>query len=84
MPNGKPGDHPLSDILHHGQSEYGDPVDHLVKQLSKHPGFSQHTDRISQILIEHSPLFHPQSMRPELVQAVTRKLQIIQKSLRNT
>ena len=39
MPNGKPGDHPYTDILHYGSSEYGEPVDGLVKRLAQMPDF---------------------------------------------
>jgi hypothetical protein len=45
MPNGKHGDHPYTDILLHGSSEFGEPVDGLVKVLSKLPGFPQYRKR---------------------------------------
>jgi hypothetical protein len=31
MPNGKPGDHPLTDIVVHGMTVFGDPVDGLIR-----------------------------------------------------
>jgi hypothetical protein len=57
MPNGKPGDHPYTDILVLGHSEYGDPVDSLVKELSKMPGFSAVSNEVSNILWDNSPAF---------------------------
>ncbi|MGH9249419.1 MAG: hypothetical protein ACRD0W_07895 [Acidimicrobiales bacterium] len=33
MPNGKPGDHPLTDIVVHNQMVFGAPVDDLVREL---------------------------------------------------
>jgi len=33
MPNGKPGDHPLSDILSHGLPTYGPEIDELIREI---------------------------------------------------
>jgi len=33
MPNGKPGDHPLTDIVVHNHEVFGSPVDDLVREL---------------------------------------------------
>jgi hypothetical protein len=33
MPNGKPGDHPLSDILSHGLPTYGPEIDGLIREI---------------------------------------------------
>ena len=55
MPNGKPGDHPFTDILHYGRSEFGEPVDSLVKELSQHPLFFQVRDEVANLLWETSP-----------------------------
>ena len=33
MPNGKPGDHPLSDILSHGLPTYGPEIDRLIREI---------------------------------------------------
>jgi hypothetical protein len=33
MPNGKPGDHPLTDILVHKRPTFTPEIDHLVRQL---------------------------------------------------
>ena len=55
MPNGKPGDHPLTDILHYGSSEFGDPVDRLVRELSEHPDWGRVRDEVSTLLWDNSP-----------------------------
>ena len=34
MANGKPGDHPLTDILVHGTATFSDEVDQLVRDLA--------------------------------------------------
>ncbi len=35
MPNGKPGDHPLTDLLVHGLEVYGKEVDDLILEISQ-------------------------------------------------
>ena len=35
MPNGKPGDHPLNDILEHGIEIYGEEADELIRGISE-------------------------------------------------
>lgn len=35
MANGRPGDHPLTDLLLHNQEVYGEPADDLIKKISK-------------------------------------------------
>jgi hypothetical protein len=38
MPNGKPGDHPYTDIVAHGAARFGEPLDGLVRELSRTGG----------------------------------------------
>jgi hypothetical protein len=33
MPNGKPGDHWLTDLLHWNRTAFGEPVDGLLKEI---------------------------------------------------
>lgn len=33
MPNGKPGDHPVSDILSHGLPTYSPEIDGLIREI---------------------------------------------------
>jgi hypothetical protein len=35
MPNGRPGDHPYTDIVHHGEGVYSDAVDDLVQKVAE-------------------------------------------------
>lgn len=82
MPNGRPGDHPFTDIIYHGSSEFGEPVDSLVKELSKTNGFDEVREEVSDILWQHSVLGaeRPDESREkalELLQAVKTKLQMI-------
>ena len=35
MPNGKPGDHPVNDILDHGLSVFSPEVDDLVRRVAR-------------------------------------------------
>ena len=35
MPNGKPGDHPFTDIVHHHRPVYSRAADDLVRELAK-------------------------------------------------
>ena len=56
MANGRPGDHPFTDILHHGSSEFGDPVDSIVKEMSIHPLFFKVRDNVADLLWEKSPV----------------------------
>ena len=55
MPNGKLGDHPLTDILDYGHSEFGDPVDSLVKEIAAHPAFASVREEVSTLLWDLSP-----------------------------
>jgi hypothetical protein len=52
MPNGRPGDHPLTDILGYGGSNYPEDINALVKQLALMPGFTSARDRVAKILWE--------------------------------
>jgi hypothetical protein len=38
MPNGKPGDHPLTDIVVHGMEVFGTPCDELIREINGRPG----------------------------------------------
>jgi hypothetical protein len=38
MPNGKPGDHPLTDITVHRMEVFGAPCDDLIWEISNHGG----------------------------------------------
>ena len=53
MPNGKVGDHPLTDIVHHGRSVYSECADSLVREIVELGG----RDEISDLLIREFNVF---------------------------
>jgi hypothetical protein len=55
MGNGRPGDHPLTDILEYGTTEFGSEVHALVKRLAAHSKFSRVRADVSKVLMECSP-----------------------------
>jgi hypothetical protein len=55
MPAGKPGDHPLTDLLSYGQSGFGPEVDDLVRKMAKHRRFDQVRERVSVIMWDYWP-----------------------------
>lgn len=81
MPNGKPGDHPYTDILYYGSSEFGEPVDGLVKELSKMPGFETVSDEVANILWDHS-LVGRRWKKAKLAKAALEKLQAVKQRLK--
>ncbi|MBN1780087.1 hypothetical protein JW948_03110 [bacterium] len=38
MPNGKPGDHPRTDLIIHNMKVYGEPTDSILRKLIGHMG----------------------------------------------
>jgi hypothetical protein len=55
MPNGRPGDHPLTDILHYNSPVFGSKIDDLVRVLARTSGYKQVHDRIANLLYENWP-----------------------------
>jgi hypothetical protein len=64
MANGKPGDHPLSDILDYGASAFGPDIDRQVHELAALPGFATVRDRVARLLWDHWPAW--QHVTPDL------------------
>ena len=55
MPNGKPGDHPYTDIVVHGSSsEFGEDISDFVRALAKRPGFATIREDVSTVLEQYS------------------------------
>ena len=52
MPNGKPGDHPITDIVNHKVPTYTPEIDELVRKLVK----LGYADTVERILFAHSGL----------------------------
>ena len=79
MANGRPGDHPLTDILSYGSSNYPEDINEIVKQLAQMRGFPGVRDRVANILWEDWPAW--QNVVPDLVKvrdsllAIQRELQ---------
>ena len=56
LPNREPGNNPYTDILQHGRSEYGEPVDGVVKSMAFIPGFDSAATEVTKILWDSLPL----------------------------
>jgi len=64
MPNGKPGDHPLTDIVIHGASVYSSTADALVREIVQLGG----RDRIERMLyVEYNTFNNPDIPKLERV-----------------
>lgn len=51
MPNGRPGDHPFTDIVVHGSSsQYGEEVSSLVRAMAGAPGFDSVREEVVALL----------------------------------
>lgn len=55
MPNGRPGDHPLTDILSYGASSFPDDITKAVKRLAASPQFAHVREQVSEILWQDWP-----------------------------
>jgi hypothetical protein len=74
MPNGRPGDHPLTDILSYGASNYPEDINALVKQLAQMPGFAAVRDRVANILWEDWPAW--QNVKPDFAKVRVSLLEV--------
>ena len=82
MANGKPGDHPFTAILSFGHSEFGEPVDRLVKEISLHAKFDAVRERVAVLLEELSPIGKPKESRTALIREAATRLECIKEQLR--
>ncbi|MFQ5850879.1 MAG: hypothetical protein ACE5JU_09860 [Candidatus Binatia bacterium] len=64
MPNGKPGDHPLTDIVGHGLEVYSPLADSLVREIVKLGGEDEIADML---LTEYNTFFDPDVVKLERV-----------------
>ena len=67
MPNGKPGDHPLTDIVVHGIEVFGEPIDARVRRLAAHPLFGTIRERLANVLWDNWPHWAGGRCNPERV-----------------
>lgn len=54
MPNGKPGDHPYTDVVVHGRTVFGPPIDDLIRQVAASGGCPPD---VRMLLLDHEPHF---------------------------
>lgn len=52
MPNGRPGDHPYTDVFVHGKTIFGSLIDDLIRRIGETGGC---TPELSRLLMEHEP-----------------------------
>jgi hypothetical protein len=64
MPNGKPGDHPLTDIVVHRLRVYSPAIDRLVRDIVDLGGRDEIADLL---LLEFNHLDHPDLARLEAI-----------------
>lgn len=64
MPNGKIGDHPLTDIIIHGRRVYSERADLLVRQIVELGGREEIADLL---LLEYNDLANPDVAKLEHV-----------------
>lgn len=57
MPNGKLGDHPLTDIVVHRMDVFGDEIDSLVRKIVNMPGYDGIKEQLVKILSDNDPTF---------------------------
>jgi hypothetical protein len=63
MPNGKHGDHPLTDIVDYGANWFGGDIDDSVRRLAAHPDFDTVRERVATILWDNWP--HWGNVKPD-------------------
>ena len=59
MPNGKPGDHPLTDILVHGLTVYSPTIDDLIREIVRLADDKEERRLGDMLLFEYSEYAHP-------------------------
>jgi len=80
-PDREPGNNPFTDILHYGRSEFGEPVDGVVKGMARMPGFAAVADEITEILWNNLPLGRKKG-RDRLTRMALMRLDEIKKRLK--
>lgn len=73
MPNGKPGDHPITDILVHKENILGKGIDELIREIYAHPGFKKFDEEITVLIVNNEP---PWNKKPDYDRILTRLLEI--------
>ncbi len=81
-PDRQPGNNPYTDILQHGHSEYGEPVDGIVKSMAFMPGFDSVAREVTKILWDSLPLGQKRG-RDALVRTALSQLEAVKRRLAN-
>ena len=58
MPNGRPGDHPYTDITIYNAEIYGPEIDALVREIDSLPGCDEIKHEVSLLLWDNNPWFN--------------------------
>ena len=74
MPNGKPGDHPITDITLHRLTVFGPEIDELVRDIHRHPRALLVENEVSDLLWEHDPRWQNAKTDPAYVLRTLRAL----------
>ena len=74
MPNGKPGDHPLTDITLHRLTVFGPEIDELVRDIHRHPRARLVLNEVSDLLWRHDPRWQNAKTDPAYVLKTLRAL----------
>jgi hypothetical protein len=76
MPNGKPGDHPYTDIVVHGRDVYSQRVSALVREIARLADERTRHELIDRLLEKYNPYLKPNvgALEQELVQLRARLL----------
>jgi hypothetical protein len=67
MANGKPGDHPYTDIVHHGRRVYSATVDRLVREVAELSDERGRHELADMLLSEYNDLLKPDLAKLERV-----------------
>lgn len=59
MPNGKPGDHPFTDIVIHGLDVYSSQVAKLVREIAKLASDQERRKLSDLLLLDYNEFFNP-------------------------
>ena len=80
MPNGRPGDNPLTDLLVHDSVVFGEPIDGFVRNMSKHRFWSEVQVKVGDLLWESSA---DRAGAPDVErEALMRQLHLIDESMK--
>ena len=65
MPNGKPGDHPWTDIIIHQRRVYSPTADQLIREIAEIATDAEQRALADRLLGEYSEFFNPDIVRLE-------------------